>query len=900
MNRFYRILIMAAAILSADVATAQPQGFSYQAVVRNAQGELVCNSNVGLRLTIADSTGSQIMYSETQTVQTNAYGVLSVTVGSGKSDAKRLQDVNWASDNVWLHVEVDVTGGTNYTGLGATKIQAVPVALYAARSGSNSQTASPSTANTSSTDALFEVKDKDGNVIFAVYPDGVRVYVDDNDGSKAARSGFLITGRTATKDGQPKDYFVVNGEGTQVYVDDDPDSYRDKAARSGFLITGRTATKGENADLLSVDGNGTKVFIDDNNKEGKAARSGFLVTGRTATKDSHGDYLKVATDGTQVYFDNADTKAARSGFLVTGRTATKGESTYLDVATDGTQVNFDDNADKAARSGFLVTGRTATKEEPTNYLDVSTTSTQVHFDGGNSKAARSGFLITGRTATKGSANEYFNIDAAQGAKVINEENRVYWYPEKNAFMAGKLKVESPDSVGTNSFTAGSLNKAIGNYSQAMGIESRAKGNYTTAIGKNANADKDNAYAFGNNAQAIGAGSYAIGAEAYASGMSSFAIGSVGQDKTGRPLPSAQATADYAYAIGAGTVSSEKGAFAIGVKTKASGLYSTAIGYDTKASGAWSTAMGFGTKSSSEYSTAMGELTTASGFSTTAMGRSTIASGRASTAMGYITTASGENSIAMGNCTTASGDASVATGFMTTASGIQSTAMGEETYAKSYCETAIGLYSTDYTPESTTAWGTDDRLFVIGNGTRHSKRSDALIIYKTGNAEFRGNLYPAVTEYDWQREMPTYTLGTSENRWDTVYANVINASNGTIQTSDQRLKTNIKPLERALDKVLTLNGVTYEWRVKEFPNKNFDSNRHVGVLAQELEAVLPEAVETGEDGYKSVNYSNITPLLIEAIKELKAEKDAQQAVIDAQNKKIEALEAQMQQILEKMK
>ena len=134
----------------------------------------------------------------------------------------------------------------------------------------------------------------------------------------------------------------------------------------------------------------------------------------------------------------------------------------------------------------------------------------------------------------------------------------------------------------------------------------------------------------------------------------------------------------------------------------------------------------------------------------------------------------------------------------------------------------------------------------------------------------------------------YFLGTNTNRWSTVFANTINATNGEIQTSDQRLKTNIKPLERALDKVLTLNGVTYEWRVKEFPNKNFDSNRHVGVIAQEVEAVLPEAVETGADGYKSVNYSNITPLLIEAVKELKAENDELKKEMAEMKKMLEEL------------
>ncbi|MBO7434260.1 MAG: tail fiber domain-containing protein, partial [Salinivirgaceae bacterium] len=99
-------------------------------------------------------------------------------------------------------------------------------------------------------------------------------------------------------------------------------------------------------------------------------------------------------------------------------------------------------------------------------------------------------------------------------------------------------------------------------------------------------------------------------------------------------------------------------------------------------------------------------------------------------------------------------------------------------------------------------------------------------------------------------------------------------------------------EKALDKVLTLNGVTYSWRVKEFPDKNFDSDKHVGVLAQEVEAVLPEAVETGEDGYKSVNYSNITPLLIEAVKELKAEKDALEATVANQQKENEAMKKEM--------
>ena len=108
---------------------------------------------------------------------------------------------------------------------------------------------------------------------------------------------------------------------------------------------------------------------------------------------------------------------------------------------------------------------------------------------------------------------------------------------------------------------------------------------------------------------------------------------------------------------------------------------------------------------------------------------------------------------------------------------------------------------------------------------------------------------------------------------------------------RNLKTDIKPIESALEKVLTLNGVTYEWRVKEFPQMNFDNKRHVGVLAQEVEAVLPEAVETGEDGYKSVKYSEITPLLIEAMKE-------QQQIINNQQKQIDELKKMVEELLKK--
>ena len=79
-------------------------------------------------------------------------------------------------------------------------------------------------------------------------------------------------------------------------------------------------------------------------------------------------------------------------------------------------------------------------------------------------------------------------------------------------------------------------------------------------------------------------------------------------------------------------------------------------------------------------------------------------------------------------------------------------------------------------------------------------------------------------------------------------------------SDIRLKTNIERIENALDKVCQLSGYTYD----------MNNKRSTGVIAQEVEMVLPEVVQDREDGYKTVAYGNMIGLLIEAIKELKEE------------------------------
>jgi len=95
------------------------------------------------------------------------------------------------------------------------------------------------------------------------------------------------------------------------------------------------------------------------------------------------------------------------------------------------------------------------------------------------------------------------------------------------------------------------------------------------------------------------------------------------------------------------------------------------------------------------------------------------------------------------------------------------------------------------------------------------------------------------------------------------------------SSDKRLKENIRPIPWAVDKVKQINGVCFDWiPLSEEEEKTIHGNKgeDIGVIAQEIEAILPELVTTRDNGYKAVKYEKIVALLIEAIKEQQGEID----------------------------
>jgi hypothetical protein len=106
-----------------------------------------------------------------------------------------------------------------------------------------------------------------------------------------------------------------------------------------------------------------------------------------------------------------------------------------------------------------------------------------------------------------------------------------------------------------------------------------------------------------------------------------------------------------------------------------------------------------------------------------------------------------------------------------------------------------------------------------------------------------------------------------------------------------LKGNIAPLDSLLGKLTALQPVAFDWRRDEYVDLHLSSERSLGLIAQEVEEVLPELVAENGDGFKSVHYERLPLLMLQGMRELKAENDAlreQNASLEARLAGIELL------------
>ncbi|PLX21717.1 MAG: hypothetical protein C0597_03035 [Marinilabiliales bacterium] len=170
-----------------------PNYLNYQAVIRDNAGDILSNEAIDIRISIIDnSTGGLDLYVETHDETTNNYGIVNLQVGNGTAESGSFSDINWSANKKYLKVEVNT--GSGFNELGIVQLVSVPFSFYSNVSDSSGVSNMAYTAEyadeahtanvlgsssvySTSTDTLFVVKDHDGNVVFAVFPDGAQVIV---------------------------------------------------------------------------------------------------------------------------------------------------------------------------------------------------------------------------------------------------------------------------------------------------------------------------------------------------------------------------------------------------------------------------------------------------------------------------------------------------------------------------------------------------------------------------------------------------------------------------------------------------------------------------------------------------------------------------------------------------
>jgi hypothetical protein len=184
-------------------------------------------------------------------------------------------------------------------------------------------------------------------------------------------------------------------------------------------------------------------------------------------------------------------------------------------------------------------------------------------------------------------------------------------------------------------------------------------------------------------------------------------------------------------------------------------------------------------------------------------------------------------------------------------------------------------------------GNHNTFLGYGSGYENKTGSGNVFIgFKAGHSEVRSNKLhiangPTNSDTliygDFEKKRvginktnPTYTLD--------VNGEII--ADKCHERSDIRLKTDVNPLNSALEQIALLRGVTFHWK-----DKKKDNGQQMGVIAQEIEKVFPQVVSTDGSGYKSVAYSSLVAPLIEAVKELKSENETLKARLEALEKMI---------------
>jgi len=176
-----------------------------------------------------------------------------------------------------------------------------------------------------------------------------------------------------------------------------------------------------------------------------------------------------------------------------------------------------------------------------------------------------------------------------------------------------------------------------------------------------------------------------------------------------------------------------------------------------------------------------------------------------------------------------------------------------------------------------------------NGTLNIRRNGVPALYINGDEAIwcNGTYFSWGYGATYNAFVDKVSIGTTNTSGYMLYVYGSAYTTGSWAGSDARFKEDVQEIEKPLEKVLKMKGVNYRWKTEEYNDRNFPEGRHYGVIAQEIETVLPEIVmET--NGEKAVAYTEIIPVLIEAMKEQQNRIEVQQSEINELKKMVEEL------------
>ena len=701
-KRMKKSLLFGIVMVLLGVGTLQAQSINYQAVVRNASGNLVTNQAVGVQLAILEGsiTGTAV-YTETHNVTSNAYGIIQLKIGSGTTTGN-FGTIDWSNQNKWVKIGVDISGGTTYADMGTSKLQQVPYALYAAKApnelpagGTNgqvlktdgsgnyawvSQTSSPFTTTGTVTSNATQTYTTNDFVFgsFQLNANGSynhgynsRMFFDK---SKAAfRAGY--TQQNQWDESNVGDYSVGFGEGGLA------------SGRNSFSMGRNANATGNEAFAFGTNAGGFADFAKGFGVNARAFGVGATAIGVDLSANSMGE-VQLGQYSTYV-------NGNKTAWVATDRLFVIGNGQY--------EIN---NALDSDALVMLKNGNTTLNGKLT--LDA------------DNKASGRGYTFPGQDGT---VNQIMSTDGAG--------NLAWVTPAASAIPNGGSngQVLATNGSGGLSWVSNDILPSGG--TSGYVLTTNGSGGYSWVSKDDADADATNEIELptgGTSGQVLSTNG---------SGVYSWV------NQPSLPV-TVFSTVNNVTSNAPGTIATDDFVFGSTQLTNIQGAADNHRMFFDKSHAAFRAGnatdnnTGFNTANLGPYSAGFGVNNTASGWYSLVAGSETIASGM--------------HSFAMGNRAKALHSAAVALGTRTTASGSASVALGSDTTAEAVGQTTLGYFNTPVAGNAS-AYIATDRLFVIGNGS-YTEKSDALVVLKNGNTTLNGKL---TIDGDNQGSGKAYTL-----------------------------------------------------------------------------------------------------------------------------------------------